>query len=65
MKKIELSGLMAMGANDKQLNTYSNSDPFDIFENEDGTYAVDGIVVGDGYSVQNVLDLLDELGEEE
>jgi hypothetical protein len=63
--KIEYRDLVAMGATEKQLDTYSNTDPFTIRLDDDGTYSTTGAVEASGMTAETVLGLLNALAEEE
>lgn len=63
--KIEYRDLVAMGATEKQLETYSNTDPFTIRQDDDGTYSTTGAVEASGMTAEAVLELLDALAEED
>lgn len=63
--KIEYRDLVAMGATKMQLETYSNTDPFTIRLDDDGTYSTTGAVEASGMTAEAVLELLDALAEEE
>ena len=65
MRRIEYKQLRAMGATQEQLAVYSECDPLDIREHEDGTYSMRGILDADGLTAADVLDTLTALGEEE
>ena len=58
--RIEYRDLVSMGANDEQLNTYSNTDPFSIFKTDENTYITTGVVECET-DAQGILDLLTEL----
>lgn len=65
MKKnrIEYRQLRALGATEAQLDTYSNTDPLDIYE-ADGEYSMRGCIEADGLTAADVLEYLDALAEE-
>jgi hypothetical protein len=63
--KIEYRDLIALGATEKQLETYSNTDPLTITQGEDGTYSIAGVVEASGMTAEAVFELLDALAEEE
>lgn len=65
MKKIEFAELLRMGANEKQLETYSNSDPLAIYETANGEYKMIGIIEQDNMTAHDVLDILDALSNDE
>lgn len=61
--KIEYRDLVAMGATEKQLETYSNTDPLAITQDVDGFYHIIGAVEVVDLSAQEVLAVLDGLRE--
>lgn len=63
--KIEYRDLVAMGATEKQLETYSNTDPLTITQDDDGTYSTTGAVEAYGMTAETLFELLDALAEEE
>lgn len=65
MKKIEFAELLRMGATEKQLETYSNSDPLAIYETGSGEYKMIGIIEQDGMAAHDVLEMLDVLSGDE
>lgn len=62
--RIEWNDLRAIGATAAQLETYSNSDPLEIFQIGADVYKVSGIVEEET-DAQGVLDSLDALREAE
>ena len=66
MKKnrIEYRQLCAMGATAAQLDTYSNTDPLDIYE-VNGIYIMRGVVDADNLTAADVLDYLNALAEDD
>lgn len=62
MKKIEMNELKSMGATTRQIQTYSEADPLDIYF-DGSTYNVKGVVEAHKCSAQDVLNLLDALAE--
>lgn len=65
MKKIEFAELLRMGATEKQLETYSNSDPLAIYETDSGEYKMIGIIEQDNMTAHDVLEMLDTLSDDE
>lgn len=62
MKKIELRELKRMGATERQIEAYNESDPLNIYLNEmTGEYSMKGIIERRGMTAQDVLDELDDL----
>lgn len=61
--KIEYRDLVAMGATEKQLETYSNTDPLTIVQDTEGFYQISGAVEYADLSAQEVLAVLDGLRE--
>lgn len=58
--RIEYSALAIMGASAEQLDTYSNTDPLDIYQTGDDEYAVSGAVEATT-TAAGVLDILTAL----
>ncbi len=65
MKRIEFAELLRMGATEKQLETYSNSDPLTIYETDSGEYKMTGIIELDNMAAHDVLEMLDALSDDE
>ena len=63
MKKLEYAALAKLGATKEQLNIYSNTDPLDIYINDDGTYSVMGAIEACEITESDLLGLLDSLGD--
>lgn len=62
MKKIELRELESMGATERQIEAYNETDPLSIYLNEEtGEYSMNGIEERSGMTAQDVLDMLDSL----
>lgn len=62
MKKIELRELESMGATERQIEAYNETDPLSIYLNEEtGEYSMKGIEERSGMTAQDVLDMLDSL----
>ena len=62
MKKIEWGELERMGATERQIEAYNESDPLNIYLNEmTGEYSMTGIIERRGMTAQDVLDELDSL----
>lgn len=62
MKKIELRDLERMGATDRQIEAYNETDPLRIYLNEEtGEYSMNGIEERVEMTAQDVLDMLDSL----
>ena len=62
MKKIEAHELKTMGATKRQIQTYSEADPLDIYF-DGSAYDMKGIVEARKCSARDVLDLLDALAD--
>jgi len=56
--RIEYRDLVLMGATQKQLDTYSNTDPLSIYQIGDNFYKVTGVTECET-DAQGILDLLD------
>lgn len=65
MRKIEFAELLRMGATERQLAIYSNSDPLAIYETSSGEYKMIGIIEQDSMTAQDVLEMLDVLSGDE
>ena len=63
MKKLEYAALAKLGATKEQLNIYSNTDPLDIYINDDGTYSVTGAIEACEITESDLLGLVDSLGD--
>lgn len=63
MKKVEYADLAKIGATKEQLNTYSSTDPLEIYLDDDGTYTIAGIVEARFITAPALLALLDGLGD--
>ena len=59
--KIERSELERMGATDRQIEAYSETDPLNIYIDGTGKYSMDGVIEGSGMTAQEVLEALDGL----
>ena len=62
MKKIEVRELEDMGATTRQIQTYTEADPLDIYF-DGAAYDVKGIVEARKCSAQDVLERLDALAD--
>lgn len=66
MMKIEWGELERMGATERQIEAYNESDPLSIYLNEEtGEYSMKGIEDRGEMTAQDVLDMLDSLLDEE
>lgn len=64
MKRIELRELEHMGATERQIDAYNETDPLSIYLNEEtGEYSINGIEERGGMTAQDVLDMLDSLSD--
>lgn len=61
--KIEHRDLLAMGATERQLEAYSNTDPLTIKQDVNGLYQIRGAVEACDLSAQEVLAVLEGLRE--
>ena len=62
MMKIEWGELERMGATERQIEAYNESDPLNIYLNEmTGEYSMKGIIERRGMTARDVLDELDDL----
>jgi hypothetical protein len=59
--KIEYPQLLQMGATERQLEAYSNTDPLTIQQDGDEMYSMDGAIVASGMTAEQVLDALEGL----
>lgn len=64
MKRIEYAELRAIGCSDKALDFYSESDPFDIRQNRDGSYTLSGIIEATADNDEELRTLMDDLANE-
>lgn len=62
MKRIELRELEYMGATERQIEAYNETDPLSIYLNEGtGEYSMKGIEERGGMTAQDVLDMLNSM----
>lgn len=62
MKKIELRELECMGATERQIEAYNETEPLSIYLNEEtGEYSMMGAIECRGMKAQDVLDTLGDL----
>lgn len=59
--KIEYRDLLALGATERQLEAYSNTDPLTITQDEDGFYQITGAVEATALTPEQVLEELEAL----
>ena len=59
--KIEYRQLLQMGATERRLEAYSNTDPLTIQQDEDETYSMTGAIVASGMTAEQVLEALEGL----
>ena len=66
MKKtrIEYRQLRIIGCSEKALSFYSDSDPLDIYELDDGSYTVSGVIDINASNADDLRRILDDLAED-
>ncbi len=57
--KVEYRHLSQMGATERQLEAYSNTDPLTIQQDENELYSMTGVILASGLTAEQVLDALE------